>query len=379
MSVPENRIDSCARDLAGRARTNRRDVAMIGHYQTGSIRWGWVLGLTSLGLAFAVAAVGAWLWQDIQRFSNVPLNVTSQDATFDVTRGSHLRGIIRQLRHDQITSRAPFYWRVLARQMQVDSKLHAGEYELTPGITPRVLLQKMANGDVRQHHFLIVDGWTFRQMRLALANEPGLKQTLTTLSDAEISRELGIDGDQPEGWFLPETYAWIKGESDFDVLQRAHQAMRRTLDAQWARRADDLPLKTPYEALILASIIERETGIASERADIGGVFTRRLKIGMRLQTAPTVIYGIGASYDGNIRRRDLDTDTPYNTYTRSGLPPTPIALPGKPAIEAALHPAPGDALYFVAIGDGSGRHMFSPNLAAHNRAVSDYLKNRRRQ
>ena len=379
MSVPGNRIKSDTTAFARPAEANLHDVTMIGRYQAGSIRWGWTFGLAAIALALAAAAAGAWVWQDIQRFSDMPLNVTSQDATFDVARGSHLRGIIRQLRHERITLRSPFYWRVLARQMRVDSKLHAGEYELNPDTTPRVLLQKMASGEVRQHHFLIVDGWTFRQLRLALANDPGLKQTLTTQSDAEIASTLDIDGDQPEGWFLPETYAWIKGESDFDVLRRAHQSMRRTLDAQWARRADDVPLKTPYEALILASIIERETGIASERADIGGVFTRRLKIGMRLQTDPTVIYGIGASYDGNIRRRDLETDTPYNTYTRSGLPPTPIALPGKPAIEAALHPAPGDALYFVAIGDGSGRHMFSPNLAAHNRAVSDYLKNRRGQ
>lgn len=352
---------------------------MTSRHPNGRIRWRWMFGLFVIAAAFTVAAVGLWVWQDIQRFSNAPLNATTADATLDVARGSHVRGIISQLRREQVTSGSPFYWRVLARQMKVDAKLHAGEYELTPGITPRDLLRKMAAGEVRQHQFLIVDGWTFRQMRVALASDPGLKQTLTTRSDVELAKELGIDGDQPEGWFLPETYAWIKGESDFDVLRRAHQAMRRTLDAQWAKRADDLPLKTPYEALILASIIERETGIASERAAIGGVFTRRLKLGMKLQTDPTVIYGIGASYDGNIRRRDLETDTPYNTYTRFGLPPTPIALPGKPAIEAALHPAPGDALYFVAIGDGSGRHVFSPNLAAHNRAVSDYLKNRRRQ
>ncbi len=352
---------------------------MTGRYHGGRIRWGWTFGLFVIAATLAVAAVGLWVWQDIQRFSNAPLKVTAQDATFDVARGSHVRGIIRQLRREQVTSGAPFYWRVLARQMRVDGKLHAGEYELTPGITPRDLLRKMAAGEVRQHHFLIVDGWTFRQLRVALASDPGLKQTMTTRSDTELATQLGIDGDQPEGWFLPETYAWIKGESDFDVLRRAHQAMRRTLDAQWEKRAKELPLQTPYEALILASIIERETGIASERADIGGVFTRRLKLGMKLQTDPTVIYGIGASYDGNIRRRDLETDTPYNTYTRFGLPPTPIALPGKPAIEAALHPAPGDALYFVATGDGSGRHVFSPNLAAHNRAVSDYLKNLRRQ
>ncbi|MEO6075605.1 MAG: endolytic transglycosylase MltG [Dokdonella sp.] len=365
--------------MGARPSIARDDSPVTSRHQSGRIRWGWTLGLFVIAVAFAVGVVGLWIWQDIRRFSNAPLNVTRADATFDVARGSHVRGIIDQLRRDQISLGTPFYWRVLARQMQVDSKLHAGEYELPPGITPRDLLRKMADGVVRQHHFLIVDGWTFRQLRVALASDQGLTQTLTTHSDAELAKQLGIEGDQPEGWFLPETYAWIKGESDVDVLRRAHQAMRRTLDGQWAKRADDLPLKTPYEALILASIIERETGIGSERADIAGVFTRRLKLGMKLQTDPTVIYGIGTSYDGNIRRRDLETDTPYNTYTRFGLPPTPIALPGNPAIEAALHPAPGDALYFVAIGDGSGRHVFSPNLADHNRAVSDYLKHQRRQ
>ena len=352
---------------------------MIVANQTGRVRCAWLFGLFLLAGAVGAAAVGIWVWQDIQRFSTTALNVATPDATFDVARGSHVRGIIHQLRRERVSRAAPFYWRVLARQMHVDGKLHAGEYELGPGITPRELLRKMAAGEVRQHHFLIVDGWTFRQLRVALANDAGLKQTLTTQSDAEIAAGLGIESDQPEGWFLPETYAWVKGEADIDVLRRAHHAMQRTLDVLWAKRAADLPLKTPYEALILASIIERETGIGSERSQIGGVFTRRLKLNMKLQTDPTVIYGIGASYDGNIRRRDLDTDTPYNTYTRSGLPPTPIALPGKPAIEAALQPAPGDALYFVAVGDGSGRHVFSPSLAAHNRAVSDYLKNRRQQ
>ena len=352
---------------------------MIVSNQTGRIRWSWLLSLFLLAGALGAAATALWVWQDIQRFSTQPLNVATPDATFNVARGSHVRGIIHQLRRERVSRAAPFYWRVVARQMHVDGKLHAGEYELNPGITPRELLRKMAAGEVRQHHFLIVDGWTFRQLRVALANDAGLKQTLTTQSDTEIATTLGIESGQPEGWFLPETYAWVKGESDIDVLRRSHDAMQRVLDASWAKRATDLPLKTPYEALILASIIERETGIGSERAQIGGVFTRRLKIGMKLQTDPTVIYGIGASYDGNIRRRDLETDTPYNTYTRFGLPPTPIALPGKPAIDAALQPAPGDSLYFVAIGDGSGRHVFSPSLAAHNQAVSDYLKNRRRQ
>lgn len=347
--------------------------------QNGRVRWGWIAGLFLLATGLAVAALSLWVWQDIQRFSTTPLDVDSADTTFDVARGSHVRGIIHQLRRERVSRAAPFYWRVLARQMQVDGKLHAGEYELTQGMTPRELLRKMAAGEVRQHHFLIVDGWTFRQLRVALAGDTGLKQTLTTQSDAEIATELDIESGRPEGWFLPETYSWVKGEADIDVLRRAHKAMQRNLETLWAKRAADLPLKSPYEALILASIVERETGIGSERAQIAGVFTRRLELNMKLQTDPTVIYGIGTSYDGNIRRRDLETDTPYNTYTRLGLPPTPIALPGKPALEAALQPAPGDSLYFVAIGDGSGRHVFSPTLAAHNRAVSEYLKNRRRQ
>lgn len=347
--------------------------------QFGRVRWGWLIAALFTIALMATAGLGLWFWQDLQRFAATPLNGTSTEATFEVAKGTRYRDIIRQLRRQQVSRAAPFYWRVLGRQMQVDGKLHAGEYALTPGITPRDLLRKMGAGDVVQHAFLIVDGWTFKQLRVALANEVGLVQTLTTRSDAEIAYEFGIHNSQPEGWFLPETYAWVKGERDIDVLRRAHQALQRTLAALWEKRAADLPLATPYEALILASIIEKETGIADERARIGGVFTRRLKIGMRLQTDPTVIYGIGPSYDGNIRRRDLVTDTPYNTYTRFGLPPTPIALPGTPAIAAALQPEPGDALYFVAVGDGSGRHVFSPNLQAHNRAVAEYLKNRRAQ
>lgn len=232
----------------------------------------------------------------------------------------------------------------------------------------------MAVGEVLQHHFTIVDGWTFRQLRLALAAESGLAQTLPGLSDDAIAERFKIEGGKPEGWFLPETYAWVKGEADVDVLGRAHESMRKTLDRLWAAREPDPALDSPYKALILASIVERETGRAEERPLIAGVFVRRLKFGMRLQTDPTVIYGMGENYQGNIRRTDLDTDTPYNTYMRDGLPPTPIALPGAAALEATLHPTPGDALYFVARGDGS--HEFSPTLDAHNRAVQKYQLHR---
>jgi UPF0755 protein len=324
-------------------------------------------------LFLGIVAAGAYAWHDYQRFADAPLPVQRTDQTLVIERGAGFRAIVAQMRRDGLVPNdrvAEVRWRLLARELGVGGSLHAGEYALPFGITPRELLRRMDAGAVVQHRFTIVDGWTFRQLRAALAAETGLVQTLATLDDEAIARRVGIEDGRPEGWFLPETYAWVRGESDLDVLERAHAAMKKTLDRLWSARAPDVLLESPYEALILASIVEKETGRAGERAEIAGVFMRRLKFGMRLQTDPTVIYGIGGNWDGNIRRRDLDTDTPYNTYTRDGLPPTPIALPGVPALEAALHPAPGDALYFVARGDGS--HEFSPTLDAHNRAVRKY-------
>lgn len=322
-------------------------------------------------LSAAAAAAG---WYDYRRFTGAPLPIARADATLDVPRGASYRDILAQLQREGLAGSGwldELRWRVLGRELGVAGRLHAGEYALPPGLTPPELLRKMAAGDVVQHRFTIVDGWTFKQLRVALAGETGLAQTLPALSDEDVAKKVGIADGKPEGWFLPETYAWVKGESDFDVLARAHAAMKKTLDAVWAARdVDAVKLDDPYQALILASIVEKETGRAEERPLIAGVFLRRLKFGMRLQTDPTVIYGIGAAYDGNIRRRDLETDTPYNTYTRDGLPPTPIALPGVPALEAAMHPTPGDALYFVARGDGS--HEFSPTLSEHNRAVQKY-------
>jgi UPF0755 protein len=266
------------------------------------------------------------------------------------------------------------YWRILGRELNVAGRLHAGEYALSPGLTPRELLRRMVAGEVVQHRLTIVDGWRFKQLRLALANETGLAQTLQGMSDEDIAQRLGIGMDKPEGWFLPETYAWVKGESDLDVLKRAHAAMHKALDRLWPARDTGVKLASPYAALILASIVEKETAQPSERPLIAGVFLRRLNIGMRLQTDPAVIYGVGDAYDGSLHRRDLESDTPYNTYTREGLPPTPIALPGLPALEAVLHPAASDALYFVARGDGS--HEFSPTLEAHDRAVRKYQLHR---
>ncbi len=336
----------------------------------GRARGGAVLRILVTLVLLGIVGIAVAAWLDYRRFTESPLPGAHADATIDVARGARYRDVVRQIRRERLSRAAPLYWRLLGRELGVAGRLHAGEYALTPGITPRELLRKMETGEVVQHRFTIVDGWTFKQLRLALANESGLAQTLPGMSNEDIARKVGIEDGRPEGWFLPETYAWVKGESDFDVLKRSHAAMTKMLEKLWAAREVDPNLSSPYEALILASIVEKETAQPRERPLIAGVFLRRLKFHMRLQTDPTVIYGIGDAYDGNIRRRDLDTDTPYNTYTRDGLPPTPIALPGTPALEAALHPAPGDALYFVARGDGS--HEFSPTLDAHNRAVQKY-------
>lgn len=333
-----------------------------------------VLRLLFLLVVVAVGALAIAFWRDYRAFVDAPLPGAHADATFDLARGARYRDVVRQIRRERVSRAAPFYWRLLGRQLGVEGRLHAGEYALTPGLTPRELLRRMATGEVLQHRFTIVDGWTFKQLRVALAGETGLQPVAQALSDEDIAKKVGIDDGRPEGWFLPETYAWIKGESDLDVLQRAHAAMKKALDKAWASRDADVKLDSPYQALILASLVEKETAQPSERPLIAGVFLRRLKFGMRLQTDPTVIYGLGDAYDGRIHRRDLDGDTPYNTYTRDGLTPTPIALPGVPALEAATHPTPGDALYFVARGDGS--HEFSPTLEAHNRAVAKYQLHR---
>ncbi|WP_291186001.1 endolytic transglycosylase MltG [Dokdonella sp.] len=330
-----------------------------------------LLALVLLGLLAAAAAVG---WYDYRRFTDSPLPIARADATIDVARGASYRDILAQLRREGLAGSGTLddlRWRALGRELGVAGRLHAGEYALPQGLTPRELLRRMEAGQVVQHRFTIIDGWTFKQLRVALANETGLAQTLPTLSDEDIAKKFAVAEGNPEGWFLPETYSFVKGEADVDVLNRAHAAMKKALDKAWAGRdAGSVKLDSPYQALILASIVEKETGRPDERPLIAGVFLRRLQFRMRLQTDPTVIYGLGASYDGNIRKRDLETDTPYNTYTRDGLPPTPIALPGVPALEAAMHPTPGDALYFVARGDGS--HEFTPTLDEHNRAVQKY-------
>jgi len=321
-------------------------------------------------LLLLAALATAWLWRDLDRFGRTPLDVASAGQTIDIARGTGFKQIIDDLRARGLSHASPLYWRALAEQMHVAGRLHAGEYALEPGLTPRVLLENMALGRVLQHDFTIVDGWTFAELRTALDKATPLRHLSQGMDNATIMQKIGAPGEMPEGRFLPETYAYVKGDSDLDVLKRAYVAMHKTLVALWPGRDQGLPLATPYDALILASIVEKETGRADERKRIAGVFVRRLEDHMLLQTDPSVIYGMGASYTGNIHKRDLTTDTPYNTYTRPGLPPTPIALPGKPAIEAALHPAPGDELYFVAKGDGT--HVFARTLAEHNHNVACY-------
>ncbi|NWG76436.1 MAG: endolytic transglycosylase MltG, partial [Rubrivivax sp.] len=255
------------------------------------------------------------------------------------------------------------------------SRIRAGSYEVHAGVTPRELLAKMVRGDEVLEAVRLIEGWTFRQFRAALAAAPALRQTIAGLSDAEVMAALDSPGKPAEGWFFPDTYLYSRGVSDLTVLRRAHAAMQRALEAAWAQRAADLPLKSPDEALILASIVEKETGADADRGQVAGVFVNRLRIGMRLQTDPSVIYGLGDAFDGNLTRRHLDTDTPYNTYTRAGLPPTPIAMPGLASLRAAVNPEPTKALYFVARGDGSS--VFSETLDAHNRAVNRYQRGQR--
>jgi UPF0755 protein len=327
-----------------------------------------------LAIVVLLAIAGALFYgsNDFNRFSRSPMSVTVQGGSIDIGRGSSFKNIVGELRQRGLTTANPFYWRVLAEQMRVAGKLHAGEYALDIGITPRQLLTNMAAGKVLQRNFTIVDGWTFAELRQALAGAEKLRHDSAGLDDAAIMQKLGAPGDAPEGRFLPETYAYVKGDGDLDILKRAHAAMSKMLDALWPARDKDLPLATPYDALILASVVEKETGRADERARIAGVFVRRLENHMLLQTDPSVIYGMGASYAGNIHKTDLTTDTPYNTYTRPGLPPTPIALPGKPALLAALHPAKGTELYFVA--RGNGEHVFATTLEEHNRNVDCYQR-----
>ncbi len=336
-------------------------------------------GMLFIVTALLVGAACYWALDRYQAFVDAPVTGLHAGDTVQVDRGDSFPAVLRKLRAVGISGGHDLEWQVLARQSGAASKLQVGEYALTSGTTPRQLMLMMRDGKVISHRFTIVEGWSLRELRAALSKAEPLEHDTTGLADTALMEVLGHPGQHPEGRFLPETYLYTRGDKDSDVLGRAHAAMEKALAAAWDTRAPDLPLKTPDEALTLASIVEKETGIAQERPEIAGVFIRRLKLGMLLQTDPTVIYGMGDKYAGNIRKSDLVTDTPYNTYLRAGLPPTPIAMPGAAALQAATHPASGDALYFVAIGDGSGRHVFTRTLSEHQAAVRDYLRQYRQQ
>lgn len=321
-------------------------------------------------LLLLAVAVGGWAWQSYRGFADTPLALAEQERIVSVAKGDGFKDILGKLREAGITEGHDLQWQALAHEMQVIARLQVGDYSIRHGITPRELLTKLESGKVIQHRFTLVEGWNMRELRAALAADPTLVQAVARLDDQALMAALQRPGQHPEGQFLPETYHYTRGMSDLDLLRRAALAMDKALADAWAARAQDLPLETPAQLQVLASIIEKETGKAAERPQIAGVFARRLTLGMRLQTDPTVIYGMGSAYAGNIRRSDLTADTPYNTYTRAGLPPTPIAMPGRKALFAAANPAPGDSLYFVARGDGS--HVFSASLAEHNRAVACY-------
>jgi UPF0755 protein len=321
--------------------------------------------LLVLLLIVALAAGAVWQWL------RTPLSLTAPSVELSIEPGTNPVEVARAwvAAGVQTDARVLYQWFRWSGQAK---QIRAGSYEVHAGITPRGLLDKMVRGDQVMEQLRLIEGWNWRQVRAALAAAPALTAKTAQMSDADIMAALGQPGVAPEGRFFPDTYAYSRGVSDLTVLKRAHAAMQQRLSVAWGKRADELPLKTMEEALILASIVEKETGTPADRSRVAAVFINRLRIGMPLQTDPTVIYGLGESFDGNLRKRDLLADTPFNTYTRGGLPPAPIAMPGAASLQAALHPAPVKALYFVARGDGSSE--FSDDLAAHNRAVNKYQR-----
>lgn len=335
-----------------------------------------VRALLLLALLAIVAAI-AWGGITYLQFTRTPLNVRATGQTLEIARGEGFNGIVSQLRQEKLTDAPPLLWRALAMRLGVANKLHAGEYALAPGMTPTVLLETMAAGKVLHRRVTLVDGWTFAQVRQALQDAPKLAPGIQGLSDQQVMAKLGDASLSPEGEFMPDTYDYVLGMSDLDILERARKAMQAFLAEEWAKRDTSIWVQRPYQALVLASLVEKETAVPAERPQIAGVFERRLKLGMKLDTDPSVIFGMGSSYAGKIHKSDLETDTPYNTYMRAGLPPTPIALPSRAAIHAVLHPAAGDALYFVAKGDGT--HEFSATLAEQNAAVRKYILDKKRR
>lgn len=322
--------------------------------------------LTQLLLAAGFVLIGAWLMLVV-----MPVPLAEDRLLVRVPQGASLRVAAQTLNRSgvQVT---PWIITGVGRVAGLSTTIKAGSYEFDRGISLWSLLRKLSSGDTSQGEVLLVEGITFRELRARLNAQPDLIHTTQALSDQAIMARLGVAERQPQGWFFPDTYRFDKRSEDIEVLARALALMQKQLDAAWQGRDVNLPLKTPYELLILASIVEKETGAVADRAEIAGVFVNRLRKGMRLQTDPTVIYGLGERFDGNLRKGDLQRDMPHNTYTRAGLPPTPICMPGQASLLAAAHPAKTDALYFVARGDGSSH--FSATLESHNQAVNQYQR-----
>lgn len=322
--------------------------------------------LVLLAGLLAMLAGGGLAWYGQQR-----LLIGSLPKTINVTPGMHLRSLSAMLRREGVVDH-PLAFRLLGRVLGKGGSLKAGVYTLDKPLTPLALYDKLERGEVSQALVQFIEGWNWREVRAALSDQPLLKNDSADMSEAELLQAIGAEESHIEGLLFPDTYFYAPHSSDIRILRRAYLLQHEKLLAAWEARTPGLPYGTPYEALIMASIVEKETGAAFERPLIAGVFLNRLRLGMRLQTDPSVIYGLGAHFDGNLRKVDLQRDTPYNTYTRTGLPPTPIAMPSEAAIRAALNPAQTDALYFVARGDGT--HVFSSNLDAHNRAVNRYQR-----
>ena len=321
--------------------------------------------VTLVGLVALVGAGGlAW-------YGNRPLRIEPLPKTLNVAPGTNLRSLSTMLEREGVVGNAQVFW-LLGRVLGKPGTLKVGVYTLDRPLTPLELYAKIQRGEVSQAMVQFIEGWNWREVRAALAAQPMLKNDSAGMSNAEILQAIGAEENHIEGLLFPDTYFYAPQASDLSVLRRAYRRQHDKLMAAWETRAPGLPYRTPYEALIMASIVEKETGAASERPKIAAVFLNRLRLGMRLQTDPTVIYGLGDRFDGNLHKADLQHDTPYNTYTRAGLPPTPIAMPSEAAIQAALNPAKTDALYFVASGNGT--HVFSSNLDAHNRAVNRYQR-----
>jgi UPF0755 protein len=327
----------------------------------------------------ALVAIAAWLgWRQFERqWLEAPIAALVTPMTFEVKKGAPLVAVARELESLGLVER-PGTWLRHAKASRLATRIQAGEYRLVPGTSPAMLLDQFVAGDVILHALTLPEGWTFRQGLASIQSHPQVRAELKGLGDAELRARIGVREASAEGLIFPDTYRFPRGTSDRELLRQGHARLERELADAWQARAPGLPVQTPYQALILASLVEKETGSADERPLIAGVFVNRLRRGMRLQTDPSVIYGLGDKFDGNLRRRDLESDTPYNTYTRAGLPPTPIALPGRAALAAATRPAKTDALYFVATGLGDGRHFFAATLSAHNANVARHIANLRR-